>query len=334
MIFMALNLITLLFLTIAPVIKMHHGTRFLGISIILLLTVSCSEDEIKLSNTFEGDVFIYSQQSLEDFADLGYTQIAGRLLLGSQSYNDKDSDLIDLSLLRNLNSVESLTIRNCKRLKSTSGLEKLDVTDYLAINYCDSLERVEMSVSKLEGMWISENPNLTDLSGFPELGEVEKIYVSNIKSIQGLPPLNVLDEAIFYNFTSQNLSEIGELTVSGHLSLGEIEGLEDFSGLNKNNTSLEHLSLVNIRTIPNLSGLEHIRYIGFLDLYGMSNLISLDGLDNLESVERLSIQTNTSLVDYCSILPAINSLQAEDMYFFNNGYSLTIDKISKGLCSK
>lgn len=331
---MALCLITLLFLKIAPVIKMHHRTRFLGISIILLLTVSCSEDEIKLSNTFEGDVFIYSQQSLEDFADLGYTQIEGRLLLGSQSYSDKDSDIIDLSLLRNLNFVESLTLRNCKRLKSTSGLEKLDVSDYVAIEYCDSLERVEMSVSKLEHLWISENPNLTDLSGFPELYEVEQIYVSKIKSILGLPSLNVLDRAQFDGFTSQNLSELGELTVSGDLYLGAVKGLEDFSGLNKENTSLEQFSLENIETVTNLTGLEHIRNIGSFSLYGMDNLISLDGLENLESVDGLSIQTNRSLVDYCSILPAINSLQAEDMYFFNNGYSLTIDKISKGLCSK
>jgi hypothetical protein len=185
---------------------------------------------------------------------------------------------------------------------------------------------------------ITENPNLTSLSGFEKLTYVNGTITiwrnSSLKNLESLSNLVSTHEIQIWDNPSltslqglRNLKSSHDLSIMDNPNITSLEGLEGLESLdggliiNRNTTLVnmkgldnllfieEGLHIVGNNALTSLAGLESLTDIGE-NLYVSGNMMlsNLKGLDNLKTAGGLNINHNASLTDLTG-LESLTSLK-------------------------
>lgn len=294
-----------------------------------VLAVDCSQDGIPLYTQVEVDNFqaTYGGGGTCD-------TIQGRLLIGG-------NDIVDLTPLSDLTSVESITIGFTDALTSLDGLDALtnvvwDVNIYHnnALTNINGLAALNSVGGTIE---ISENDALTNVNGLASLTSVValNIYGNDVLTdVDGLAALTNTSGSmdIELNRALKDLDGLASLTSVGrNLSIWKNDSLTNIYGLAGLTSVSQSLSIRENNALANLGGLAALEQVGGLDiaynnsltdLSGLSALTnvtgifyiggndalsSLGGLDSLTSIGGLEIFSNDSLTSLNG-LPVFTSL--------------------------
>ncbi len=273
-------------------------------NIVVTYQEKVEEEPITEEKIFEGDVFLSSQEEVNEFAAKKYTEITGRLGIGA--FFEKNS-FSSLSNLKTIKTVGSLYIRFNNTLISLDGLENItSIRDDLRINGSDaltSLKALENITSVGGDLRIDNNYALTSLNG-----------LKNITSVGGSLSIDGNDALTSLNGL-ENITNVkgGDLLISQNTALTSLNGLENITSVGRD------LHIGDNDILTSLNGLENITSVGGdLRIGGNGALTSLNGLENITSVGgSLSITANKALTSLNG-LENITNVKGESLDIINN----------------
>lgn len=249
-----------------------------------------------VSPVFEGSVTLKTQEEVEDFAKLGYTEITGALHVGNIN---TVATMTSLASLNKLTNIGSLQVINTGALEDLNGLENLNVSVSIQLLSNFALKNVDALVG------------VTKLSDYLS-------FLSNSALIQidGL----------------SNITEVGDnLRMKNHPLLTNLDGLSGVRVI-QNQLIIEDNPL--IKNLNGLSNLESIG--DDLSLGGSPLIENLDGLSNLKSASLLRFTDNDALFNYCGIQVLLinDGADLHSNGHRYNRYNPTKSEIVNGFCSE
>lgn len=259
--------------------------------VVFILFTSCTDsvDGLTLEKTFEGSVTFYDQQGVDDFAQLGFTKIAGDLIFRGNTPNgvmiEPEDAIRDLSGLNNLTHVGGrLQVWRNEYLSSLEGLG--DITYAKEISIHDN-EKIT-SLSGLEGVRVIGGDLLINdlriIDGFNNLDSVlGTIDLRGVEDIPGFASLKFTGELTIGYSDLQNVDAFSSLTSLERLRLDFVE-LTSLEGLRNLTTVHGDLQIVSCNELKNLRGLESLINVGSLQLLHLQSLESLEGLESLAQI--------------------------------------------------
>ena len=317
-------------------------TKVFLILFIAISLLSCSndssDDEIPYSpNIHEGDIYLDTQEAVNEFGSHHYEEIQGHLTI--QGLQNQDiynlSPLNDLKVVHGDVNIKQLPLENLRGLEGLQSIEgKLFLYGNLSLKSLNGLESLTHITGNIE---LFSNLILEDISGLQNVREFRGgLQVESTK----IREINILQDA----------THLENLYLALNLELHDISGLQnvieiqDFLDIDGNE------SLLNFN---DLSAIKHIRGYVFIssseitDL-GLTNLESvngelvidftpgitnLDDLSNLRSFGSLNIWANTSLTDFCGISTAVLNMNIP-IEISDNPYNPTLEDFINGDCSQ
>ncbi|WP_299683069.1 hypothetical protein [uncultured Dokdonia sp.] len=338
------------------------------ITIIAFVSIySCTTDDPDtiqepVANIFNGDAELFTQQAVDDFGAMEYTEITGNLILRSQFENpDPISSLSSLSTievvggdlrLSGLFDVPSLD--GLQNLTSVSGVLALIVNS--TITSLDAFSNINSTIQSLEIINFREIQSLQGLENISIASGGDLIIEGNDKlasldAIQnGIPSMMgtikfqefILDCGPFIDcgptppepqpFTSlaflSNVNEVDWLRLKGFQGSNLI-GLENITAVNR----------LSVWVNPNLTNLQELSAVNnnvlFLFVAENNQLENLEGLENIPLVTAgFQAIANPVLTDFCSVQNSITILLGEDVEILFNAYNPTQQDIIDGNCSE
>lgn len=242
--------------------------RLVPYLILVFLMTSCEKEEEFIFTLLDGDIALFSQEQVNEFAAEKITYLRGNLTL-------EGSTITDISGLRLLTGIEgSLTIRNTQitDVDAFSNVTRLD--GELLIERNQSLENlngfspIESSDSELMTLEVWGNPKLTVINQFNSFDKIEGAV--NIRNNESL---------IEVDFSG--LEEAGSVSVSDNPLLSDLSG---FSKLRR----VEYLTVSLSSVIVTLVDL-NLERVGEIHISNLSNLPNLNGLESIGEVENIII---------------------------------------------
>lgn len=332
----------------------NQNTALIPISITSEITnvgvVSICEQE---ENVYVGDLYIASQEELDEFGANMYTDIIGNFNIQNFSGGTDITNLNSLSSLKRVTG--NFTIQTSPLLEDLQGLEQLEsVGNDFVLNDLVNIDTLELlqSLQSVGKLTIFSLDQLENLSGLESLTYMGGIYLSGNDSLASLHALSnvqneTLDTLSIWHSPSLTSVEVFDqvTTVEGSLYLFVVEDLLSLNGLH-NITSAGNLRVTSCKSITSLEGLQSLESIlGFSQIEGNTLLESLDGLENLLSLDEgihiggtLPHEANPVLSDLCGISNllingTINLSNANGFLITNNAYNPTMQDIIDGNCS-
>ncbi len=331
----------------------------------ILCIFSCTTDDPiqePIANVFDGDVELVTQQAVEDFGAMEYTEITGNLLLSTQFENpDPITSLSSLSTLEViggdlfLNYIHEVTsLDGLQNLTSVTGALKLLVNSN--ITSLDAFSSINSTVTSLEINSFREIESLQGLEGISIASGGSLIIEGNDKLLNldtiqnGIPSImdvikfeELLPQCSAFLDCSTIPPEVQPFTSLAFLSnVTEVEWLriKGFQGTSlagiENITTINRLSLwfnPNITTIQELSNVTNDLFAVFIS--DNNQLETLDGLENISSITSgVSIIGNLSLNDFCALQNNISNIAVDDFILFLNAFDPTQQDIIDGNCSE
>ncbi len=285
-------------------------------------------------NVYVGHYIINDQSSLDALA--GYTEVTGVLSIGSTSLVSNldgleylftvgeqlkiinNTDLIDITGLRNLQSVSSISIQYNDSLTNLNGLEKItSISNDLLITQNDLLENID-GLSNLTSvgdfLTISSNPALTSLEPLSNVGSdvnyLRILYNDSLTNLNGLENITTVNEDLDL-VTNRNLVNIdglaniisvgNNLTITSNISLPDLGWL---SGLSNLTTVGGDLTLRNNDLVTDYGALAALVSIG-----GNLNIIHNDSLTDLGLPALTTVNGDFTITDN----PVLPPIQAGDL---------------------
>ncbi|MGV6832726.1 MAG: hypothetical protein ACWA5P_14335 [bacterium] len=206
---------------------------------LLFLLVGCSDESLIQNEEatcdngiFVGDVVLITQQEVDDFGALCYSEVVGDIKIGvtfcnpALSCDGIDTDIVDLSPLINLQKVDGvLFVMGNSSLESLEGLSNLNEVNTLFINNNQNLLDLD-GISNLNiingGLSIGFNFNLQDLTGLQNITQLNsglRIEVNRlITNLDFLSNLSSVDGNIYvvYNNGLNDLCGLQNLFTNGN----------------------------------------------------------------------------------------------------------------------
>lgn len=266
-----------------------------------------------VGGTFVGDVILENQQEVNIFGLFGYSDIQGRLFIGTSNVA---SDITDVSPLNALVSVsQQFNIINNTNLVNLEGLQNLTSLEVLYVHNNQSLLNFVglENLSTAAGLSISENPSMINMEGLQGISSTGSIYVSFNSSLINFEGLNSLTTASGISITNNpslinfnGLNSLNSTTAHGSY-IEDNELITNLEGFDNLTTVYDILEIDGNENLVDLSGIENlttISGIGVFNIFDNISLSTLNGLDNLSSVTRINITNNAVL----SNLSGMNSL--------------------------
>lgn len=283
-----------------------------GLTLILIsFIVSCSSDDSATSSPpFNGDVYLRSQQEVNDFGANNHSGVNGNLTIGDQN---GPRDITNLGPLSSLTFIAGdLDINYNDGLTSLNGLSNIEtVNGFLHIGENNSLENLNgiANINSVESIQIAFNYSLSQIDGLQNItsltGELSIFRCDNLVNINGLENISQIGGTLnLANIPISNVDSLSNLnSVAGNISIYDCDNLEDLDGLS------------NLQVI---GGTLYIGKYPFISpsLNGNSNLTSIQGLSNITHIGgNLEIGDNESLLD----LNGLQNLESIDgeLYLFN-----------------
>jgi hypothetical protein len=232
---------------------------------------------------FEGDVYLETQEDVENFGNQGFTGITGSLTITGLKY----PDVTDLNFLSDLESIGgSLVLEDNYSLENLDGLQNiLSLGGDFVLYYNGS------TLKEIDG-----------LNGLTEIGGNLKIWNNlDLENLDGLSNLTSLGGGISLRDNNSLVS------ISGIPGFQEINGDFEIHGNNLQNLdALENLKVVNgtlkLREteIEDISGLYNLETVGgdfwIMQMYGLTELIGFDKLTSIQGTFHFSNNTNLDKV--------------------------------------
>jgi len=337
----------------------HNNILIMKKQVVLLLIAltifSCNDDDQEIAcdnGTYIGDVFLTTQQEVDDFGALCYSKIEGDLSINLQA----GFEITDLSALISLKHVTEMVHIVAPKLETLHGLENLHTVnsisfvfmyDLISLNALENLSNVGHfglqysnltsleglgSITSLNGLMLSHNPNLSSISA---LGNVSNSTWEGRIDITRCPLLTSLEALSFLT------------RIDGRIVFVENDGLTSLNGLH-NITSLYFLLISGCNGLTSLEGLNSLESV--INPLGTSTesvridsnmlLQSVDGLDNLIQVKGLYLGFNGASNPQLSNFCALQNLFVNGSYLSNaigishNAYNPSIQDIIDGNCSQ
>lgn len=342
--------------------------------LVVLLIVSCNNDDASDKDeqacdngTFVGDVFLSTQQEVDDFGALCYSKIDGDLKLGHESTFSNLNDIHDLTSLRSLKEVTGrFDIFHTENLQSLSGLDGLKTIDYLGLFHNVALTDVSAignllnisgginfqqndilknfigleGIKRLKYLGFSNNPELTSLDGFDGLENIDGILrlngnnkLASIKALKNVRKLGSFDMYRCDNLESleglEGLESLGRLTLTNN----SVFNLDVFLEPSSNMTKIDTIDIYDA-PFSNLRGLFNLQTSNLVRIRECSNLLSLKGLEYLRNVKELHIESNSRLNDYCDLRGLIADGFYDSIVIEENQYNPSELDIGYGNCSQ
>ena len=214
--------------------------------------------------------------------------------------------LQNLDFLSNLQSADSISIRENTALTDASGLKALESVCWIAIFENTDLARISFnqdlqsgpncgSIGSRSFIEIAGNPSLTSLDGLNS-ASLPSIRISSneaLNTLEGLSGVTARSISIGGN-RLLDLNGLEALTQVSSLGLGEryITNVDALSGLN----SVFTLTISGNSSLVDLDGLASLtRVDNSLRINGNEALQNLNGLQNIQSIGRLNLYSNRSL---------------------------------------
>ncbi len=332
-------------------------------------SISINVNDVDETITFEGNVFLNTQQDVANFGVNGVTEITGRLLIGR--FDEPYSDITDVSMLSSLTTVgEGVQVLYNENLSDISSLSNLTSVGGIEIafnpmlNNLSGLQNIEGSLSG--SLSIGHNPLMENIDELHQITEVGQsliiIFNDNLKNLGGLAAINHVQGEISIAgnpelFDAQGLSGItsagGGLVISlnnslielplfnnesfpGPISIQSNEALLSVDGLSQLTSAGASIRIQNNLSLKDLTGLSGFSTIeaGIL-IIANNSLENLNGLENLTGqVLGLEFSANTLLSDFCGIQPLVSSSNFTGPFTAsNNAYDPTQQDIIDGNCS-
>lgn len=329
---------------------------------------SCATDDpvseivAPVANIFNGDAELFTQQAVDDFGAMEYTEITGNLILRSQFENpDPISSLSSLSTievvggdLRFTNLFDVPSLDGLQNLTSVSGVLSLfgssmisSLDTFSTINSTiQSLEIINFreiqSLQGLENISIASGGNLI-IEGNDQLANLDAIQ-NGMPSIMGTIKFQefILDCGPFIDcspvipepqpFTSfsflSNVTEVEWLRIKGFQGTS-LAGLENITSVNR----------LSVWLAPNLTNLQALSNVTsdmlFLFVSQNEELETLEGLENIPTVTgNFKAISNPVLTDFCAVQNSIITLLEEDVEILLNAFNPTQQDIIDGNCSE
>ena len=259
-------------------------------------------------NTFNvtgmGNVKVIKEDFIVNFSGAtSYENLSNLIKIGGDfALLGFNNNSVDLSFLRNLQSVNNIVFREVNPLNISSINKNLIMNDlFIDTSYVIPEEDAYWIRDKLLNGTIKnvvlEKVGNSELLLFEGLEKVENIKISYMNNLLNLEGLNNL-------ITSKNIEIINNNNLTSIENLSNLTTVETLDLSNNNIESLIGLNgLVNVKYLKlsnnkftNLNGLEGlINIIEDIDLNINPNLENLIGLNNLESVRDFRIINNPNL---------------------------------------
>ncbi len=170
---------------------------------------------------------------------------------------------------------------------------------------------------------ITNNSNLTDVSGLNNLVSAERLYIQSNESLTSVTALSNLTEvngivSIVYNSALLSLDGLEGITNTGNYVIRNNDVLTSINALQNLNT-VGRLSINNNPLVNSLSALSNITTATSIQIYYMPALTSLQGLEQLTTVGLLRISYNDGLTD----LAELSNVTTADALSIGGNNSLT-----------
>lgn len=278
-----------------------------------LITISLIN--IVQENIYNGNINLQNQIDVDNFGLLNYDTITGTLEIGIETFTSA-SNVVDLTPLSTLQSVNHLIINTAVNLLSLEGLHNLNSSvKSLRLWRNHRLRNIDAlsNINSIEGLIIFECRSLVSIASlenafaptFTEIFIAENDELRNIDPLESFTAASTSDPGIkiLYNSSLQNINGLrniitpGErLSIVGNPSLLNIDGLESITQIQDSNFT-SYLEIINNDLIENLDGLNQLTsFPGYLKITENGALQNLNGLTNLTTpVEFIDISGNSAL---------------------------------------
>lgn len=315
-----------------------------------------------IAKIFEGDVFLNSQQEVDEFGAQGYTEINGFLKM-----SNPNSDIWNVTELVGIQIVRGkLEVRFQKSLESLDGFEELThVGGGFTIQFCDILTSMEgirnieeigaftidrnesliqlpsfSQLTKVESLGITSNNALLNINNFNGLSELDRLAIADNERLQSITDFNSVERLEFLviadNFSLEQLdsfnklkivsgdfpSPFRELLIKNNPNLKLIEGFEALEEVVHDLNIYDNSALTEILTFQNL-----IRVGNDITIYGNESLLNISTFLNLTSCNRISLFSNPSLLEITGFGELLTI--SESISIFQNENLKGIDSFGK-----
>ncbi|MGV6832730.1 MAG: hypothetical protein ACWA5P_14355 [bacterium] len=293
---------------------------------------------------FEGDVILLTQEEVDSFGSLGYTEIIGNLYIGGEEYNNapgettnitnlsilsslthvsEDVVIVDSGLLQNLNGLDNLSLlgslylANNEGLENLNGLQNLIEVDNLLIKGSPMTNLNELQNTTIKnGLGLWSLPFLDDIAALNLTEELVGVEITGCPLIVDSDLTNLFSSVSSLGFVDISFMGINSISFLSDLNidilileynsnLSSLDGLENF-------TSLQSLYITNSPLVSSLLPLSNLTLVSDrLEISGMENLTSLQGFNSLISIGSLILDGNHNLVTLQSLnsLTSLNNLE-------------------------
>ncbi len=236
-------------------------------------------------------------------------------IISTYLYLFENPELLNLTGMSALDSVQSIQITGNPKFTGLQGLEQMNHVAQLTISENESLQTLADSAALpnvLGVLSITRNPSLASLRGLENLRVQNGVTIEDnetLLTLEGLAkvqhPYNV---SIKGNSQLRDLAGLQQLETVTVLVIENNDALTDLSGL----TSLRAARQLRVNDhlrLKNLHGLESLESFQTGVLYVLRNdsLSSLEGLGAMLGTQAIQIKDNPQL-SACSTLPICNAL--------------------------
>ncbi|MDF0718255.1 fibronectin type III domain-containing protein [Muricauda sp. 334s03] len=320
------------------------------------------------SKIYRGDVYLPSQENVDNFGAEDYLIVVGNLNIGKEG----GSDITNLRALSNLNQVggdlniggyvsgygvlENPLLESLEGLGYLASVDTYYLNDYipkdLSIGYCPKLENLdELNLFIFEGdITIEYNDGLQNIDGLARITKAEAIHIRNNASLTNLDGLSNI-ENITYIQLSRNpvLSDIGGIQISnvvlGGLMISENDILADLSVFSDITAISYDLDITDSPAIVDLTPFSKLTHIGRMLHITNTGVTNLDAFASLEVVggsyetysePELKINDNDKLVNVCGLLNLFETDFPGEYQIYRNALrsNVTKEEILDGDCAE
>ncbi len=259
---------------------------------------------------FEGNIFLSTQDEVNEFGNTCYTAINGNLTIQSGESSNGISDLSPLSRLTEITG--ALLISHNLSIESLNGLENLEKLGVAYIhrnrnlNSISSLNKIttlngSISINgspAISGLTITDNLSLQSLAGLESLESVVNIRLSStpINSLEPLSKLRTVANTISISFTDltsmeglHSLSQVENFSILFNQSLSSLDGLQGLRNVNN------LLYIWQNNSLQTLTGLEGLLYAKRIEIHNNESLLSIEALVGYETFEVVSLRNLPAL---------------------------------------
>lgn len=271
---------------------------------LLILTFGCSDNNDTADNiliSFTGDVFLTSQQEIDDFGNNGYERIIGSLRI-----RDLSNDITDLS-----------------------ALSQILVIDYdFRVASCNNLQAINLlNIERVDTFTISNNPNLTNFNftnlkgniSFFNLELNDLLTTFNIPQLNHIDDFNIRENSSLSSYNLLNLNSVERILISGNDSLESLSGIDNLSNISYLIIQ-DNLNLININQLGNVSST-----IDYMAINDNDSLITIEGLSS-SNIDVIQIINNDVLQDLNGLVGSSGHITSIDIA--NNDLITNINGLS------